>query len=661
MTFRLLLTLIAQNFKNQRHIIIPFILIMSVLFGIEYILLTLNMNAAIRQHNDAIPAFIGIGNVFMSLLGILFILYANRFIMRRRQKELAMNMILGMEKKHFRFVMLIEMMYQYIMIAFVSIVGGHLFGALTYMFLNKVLGHTHISIKTYPFNMHAMNYTLLMLALMMIFLFILNNIKITFQSPIKLIQQQHPTEKQWPKPLLYILLIIGIISILGSYTIALKATLILISLRNIFITIFLVTIGTYCLFTSLGILTLDWLQKIPSVYYKPKYFFTISGLRSRMNSNAIGLASLTMLCTFLIVTLGMSVSTYRGVGQRIDHLLPTQYRIEFGGNENYNTTLQHHIHQIKDEIKTHTNVDDFKEYVVGLIPVDYHNQALNYRNNKDNALNLNSVYLIVMTQKDYNELNGTHVHLEQNEVGVLTNSLIFKHLNHIKLMNERFKVNHLAGSNFSYPVPGGITIIADNEKQQRQFIDYYLKSDHKIAKDNEYFNTFLAFNQTSKNKHYIDSIENKLTQKYEAQLDSKDQMNKSLLDIYGGLIFIGTIVSLVLMIGAFTMMYYKNVAEGYEDRQNYQIMRKVGLEEARIKSTINHQIIIVFTLPIVVALIHVLFASKIIFNLLGILEVNQIGNFVTSYIGVIIVVMIFYALMYWLTSQIYYRIINRYL
>ena len=96
-----------------------------------------------------------------------------------------------------------------------------------------------------------MRYTLLMLAIMMLFLFIVNNIKITFQSPIKLIQQQHPTEKQWSKPLLYILLIVGIITVVDSYMIALKDTLILVSLRNIFIALILVTIGTYCLFISL--------------------------------------------------------------------------------------------------------------------------------------------------------------------------------------------------------------------------------------------------------------------------------------------------------------------------------------------------------------------------------------------------------------------------
>lgn len=134
----------------------------------------------------------------------------------------------------------------------------------------------------------------------------------------------------------------------------------------------------------------------------------------------------------------------------------------------------------------------------------------------------------------------------------------------------------------------------------------------------------------------------------------------TLYEINGGLIFIGTVVSIILFIGTFLMMYYKNVAEGYEDRKNYQIMQQVGIDNDRIKDTINKQIIWIFALPIIVATIHVIFASKIIFNVLGILNVNHVGVFVTSYVGVIISVVVIYALMYWVTSRIYYMIVNRY-
>ena len=135
-------------------------------------------------------------------------------------------------------------------------------------------------------------------------------------------------------------------------------------------------------------------------------------------------------------------------------------------------------------------------------------------------------------------------------------------------------------------------------------------------------------------------------------------MAGTLYEINGGLIFIGTVVSIILFIGTFLMMYYKML----KAMRTVRIIKScdVGIDNDRIKDTINKQIIWIFALPIIVATIHVIFASKIIFNILGILNVNHVGVFVTSYVGVIISVVVIYALMYWVTSRIYYMIVNRY-
>ena len=154
--------------------------------------------------------------------------------------------------------------------------------------------------------------------------------------------------------------------------------------------------------------------------------FTISGLRSRMNSNSIGLASLTMLCTFLIVTLGMSVATYRSVDQRANHLMPTQYRIELSGDVHHSTTSKHKVHQLENEIKRHADVDAFREYTSGSVAVTYKKGAFVKRDNENSPLDLNSVYLIVMNQKDYNTINHTHLRLKHNEMGILANHFMFQ-------------------------------------------------------------------------------------------------------------------------------------------------------------------------------------------------------------------------------------------
>ncbi|MDU0430990.1 hypothetical protein QVA60_11130 [Staphylococcus chromogenes] len=138
----------------------------------------------------------------------------------------------------------------------------------------------------------------------------------------------------------------------------------------------------------------------------------------------------------------------------------------------------------------------------------------------------------------------------------------------------------------------------------------------------------------------------------------KDEVRKSLYELNGGLIFLGMVVSIVLLVGTFLMLYYKQISEGYEDKRNFDIMQKVGLDYQLIKQTIHKQIMWVFVLPIIVALIHTLFAGKIIYYLLGILGVRDISLFLTSYIAVIFAVVITYGLMYWVTSTIYYKIVQ---
>lgn len=272
MTIHMLWKMIAQNFKMQRHVIMPFILALSIMFATEFILLSLNMNDYVQKRSQLLPIFIGVGNFFMSVLGFIFILYANRFMMKRRQQELAMNMILGMEKKHFRMIMLIEMVYQYVLIALISITGGYLFGVLIFMLMNRLMHQTGMSLLDYPFNVKAMCITLIILAAVMLFLFLINNLKILFQSPIKLIHQRQRAERKLPKFVLYALLVIGIVTLFSSYHIALSNQMVLRSLYDLFGAIGLVMIGTYCLYLSLGVLLLDWLKRIPKMYYNPKYF-----------------------------------------------------------------------------------------------------------------------------------------------------------------------------------------------------------------------------------------------------------------------------------------------------------------------------------------------------------------------------------------------------
>lgn len=335
------------------------------------------------------------------------------------------------------------------------------------------------------------------------------------------------------------------------------------SLYDLFGAIGLVMIGTYCLYLSLGVLLLDWLKRIPKLYYNPKYFFTISGLQSRMNSNAIGLASITMLCTFLIVTVGMTISTYRGISDQVDSIMSDQYRVSIDGNIHNNKKTQEKVRRLESDIKDHAKVDFFKKNAVSLIAVDYKQPGLfKHRNNKDYNMTINSTYLVIMTQDDYNELNTKKVKLKHGELGFESLNQPFKKLRTATMMGNQFNIKHLNGHNYSYPVPGALTVITPDDKTFQQLTNYYVNADKNDRHGTQKVqNTFMHFNIMTKHTTDFDKVKNQLIQRYKVNIDDKKEVAGTLYEINGGLIFIGTVVSIILFIGTFLMMYYKNVVK----------------------------------------------------------------------------------------------------
>ena len=216
--------MIKQNFVNQRHIIVPFISVISILFGIEYILLSLTTNMYLNEHHPELEISAMIGIVFMTMLLFIFLIYANHFVMNRRKKEFALNMVLGMEKKHLRLIILIELLIQFIISAILSIVGGYLFGELFFMLFNKLVNTHQPQLSDYPFDVLSMKITLTMLFSLMIILFVINNFKISFKNSLQLLLKNKSKTHEKSRVLLIIFLILGLIFIGMGYYLAIKPT-----------------------------------------------------------------------------------------------------------------------------------------------------------------------------------------------------------------------------------------------------------------------------------------------------------------------------------------------------------------------------------------------------------------------------------------------------
>lgn len=655
MTLSLIWKLVIRNFRSLSKIMLPFILAASVMFGLEYIMLSLMSNDYIQKRHRNLPQLIGYANVLASILTVVFVVYANRFVMKQRKKEFALNTILGMEKKHLRLILAFEAVIQYVLISLISITGGYLFGNLVFMILNRLVEGTGIKLMDYPFDMRAASIMLGLLFLLMLLIFMINNVILTYSNPLQLMKSQKAGEKKRRRWVIITLFVLGIIGLGTAYYMALTTVGVVSSLQNTFFAVLLVTISTYLLFMSLIILVLQYLQKISSIYYRPQNFISISGLLSRMRANAVGLASIAILCTFLIVTLGMTLTAYRGI----------ETQIESGQKQDYDISLtrkqaENQMKYLKRDIKQYAKVDYFRE-MHGLF-IGMYNRGGNFEplEMKPSQKNIkNSFYSVVTTVQGHNSNNGEHLKLKDNEIATSSNADRFSHFKKITLANEKYEVinmdkNYLGSS---IAIDAMYIVVKDDAELNRlaqSYKDLDLETRDYVPASISYS---LSFNVKGDSSHFEKMIP-KIEKKYDIEVSNKKDISKEMYEVNGGLIFIGIVVSIILLAGMFLILYYKQISEGYEDKENYQIMKKVGLPESLIKTSINKQIFWIFALPILTAIIHTAFASKIIYQLMGILGIRDVSLFLTSYLSVAVSIMLVYGLMYWITSRAYFAIIN---
>lgn len=634
-----------RNFVSLRRIIFPFVISMSMMFAMQYILFSLFNNEFLEKKSDTTKLIAVAGDFFVSLLLIIFILYANRFVMKQRKKEFALNIILGMEKKHLRFILLIESIVEYIVTAVLSIIGGYLFGLLLFVLLNKLTEKTDFSTMDYPFDVRAMLITIIALAVVMLLLFIINNVQISLQSPLGLLQSGKRVEKQRSKWVLIILGIIGTVLIIIAYSCALMINPFLneYHLLGFLCALASVILGTYLLFMSFSVLVLRALKSIPRIYYQKVNFFSISGLLSRMKVNAVSLASITLLCTFLVVTLSLSLTTYRGVQQTVGSLPSDDYTITQLDNSSYDKQVKSNK-KIIQELRQYTKIKDVKNVKETTMMANAHNGAIREKGPGS------GIMLNFKTEKDFNNEKHAHLHLKRDEIGLSSNVDEIDKSKYLKLMDNQFHTQHIDKKKVDGAGAVSYAYIVVKDQDVLNKVTQNVTDDNTLTTNAE-----IRFNVG--NSQAIESHKEHLEDKYEVQIESKKEHRALMIDMFGGFVFLGTIVSITLLIGIFLMMYYKQVSEGFEDHRNYQIMKKVGLDKPLIKRIIRKQIIWIFALPIGVTVVHSLVASKMAYRLIGsIMMVNYVDYLVSNLI-ILVGVTLIYGFIYLITSSIYFNTI----
>lgn len=651
-----------RNLKANKIFVIPFILSSSVMIALFNIMEVIIENDYVKNSYSILPTFIGMGIVIVGIFSFMFIIYANRFMVKRRNKEFSLYRIMGLEKKHIVRIMFIEELIIFVLISILSILGGYVMGKIIFLFVNKLTQNVIVSLSNYYFSDKAAIYTMIYIIFTFVVVFITNIKSISTASPIELLSKQYSGDKE-PKAR-YFITFIGLFILASGYFIAIVTKGNLKSLGMFFVAAILVIIATYILFVTLSIVILKILKKNEKIYYKAENFISISGMIYRMRGNALGLASIAVLCTGVIVTLSATFTIYSSMQYITETVVPREYKIETRNVLSYKDTEKVKYYRKELEKKVYDSVEDKNDIKDMFIAEEIYLPALKVENSLvpyDHAGNKKgkNIFILLNKDSDFSRETGKNVKLADNELIYGANNKSIAGFENIVINGKRMRATE---DNKEIKVPANIAIesikMVVNSKVYDQIIESYKIKGARGDRFGSGEET-IAINWSLKKtpKHYFRDMK-KLADASNLEFKSRASVSRSSKELYGGILFLGVIIGTIFVIGTVLITYYKQLSEGYEDRKNYQIMKKVGLPDSLIKKTAEKQIIWMFFIPLIVALIHSLVASKIVYQLLQLFGITSYMAYAKNIAIVIAVFSVIYLVIFKVTSNIYYKIVK---
>ena len=648
-----------RNLHANRLLEIPFVLSIGIMFLLFNIMVSLLSNQYVLTRHADLPSVIQFGVVIIAIFTFIFVMYANGFLIKRRNKEFALYGILGLEKKHIRKILFIEYFVLFICALIIGIIGGYIFGKVTFIALNYLLKDTAGSLMDYPFSMKSCVSTAVLAFVLFVITLIRNNIKIYLATPVQLLGNQHKGEGE-PKNR-YLFLLLGFILLGAGYAIALTVQGILSSLVYFFSAALLVLFGTYLLYISFSIFILKLQRRNEKFYYKPTHFLSVSGLLYRMKANAVSLASVSILSTGVLITLSVTAAIYSTIQKTVDYVMPRDYSLS---SDEIVTT------ENKDEIEhiLYTAANQGLEVSNGLEDdyVSYgYETAANRVGDELTVLKseqaLKPYFMIVRDLASYNKRTHQQIELKDNEILMCTNQKNLLDLDQVKIGDITYTIHKVP--NFipsTYAVESYGIIAKDftvmkkiGEVLQMKNIDtgeYYTPN---ITAD---LNWNLKSNVVDKTKYF--ATQTTYAKEHSFDFETREAAIKKAYELNGGFLFLGILIGIIFIVGTVLITYYKQINEGYEDRDKFQIMKKVGLPDQLIHQTSNSQVLWLFLAPLAVATLHSLVASKIVSQLLGLFAVNSYMEYAQMLFAVIGIFFIVYFVIFRLTSRAYYRIVH---
>ena len=652
--FKLIFSMATSNLKKNHSLYLPYALTTIMVTMILYITHALSAMPELStlRGGGAIAQTLGFGVIVVQLVALLTILYANAFVTKNRLKEYGLYSILGLDRKNIQLLSFIELLLFSVVSVGLGVVLGIVFHRFSFAVLLKLI-RIPIGIE-YSMQLGSVGFVLISMAFIFGVVFFLNATKMYMSRPLEMLSEKKKGETKGRFILLRALIGAGLLG--GAYYMSQTIEAPVAALYSFFVAVLLVILATYILFDAGSIVLLSLLQKNKRLFYQPTNFISISNLKFRMRKNAAGLASICILSTMVLVTLATTVALQTGTADLLKKSYPTDYSATaFVEDTSTIRQLSEQISKMKEQSKG--TVSNEMNYL----------SVLRAAKSTEGGVDIEGVYpgdspaafITFISADDYNRIFGTNFQLGDNEAVLGLVKGDDKNVSTIRVNGQlTLQVKEMmATSDFKEKLPQ-LPYVADNVyvavvKDPTKMIDGKLGRGFYYALWNTSTDTSA---KTEEFEAYANVLE--ANDDDSIMVGSREDAAKDIYGFMGSLLFVGALLSVAFFIGAVLVIYYKQISEGYEDRDRFVILQKLGIDQKTIKKSINRQVLIVFFLPLVTAFIHTAFAFKMYRKIIQLFGVD--GNVTlnaTIVIGAIFVVV--YLIVYQITSRSYYKIIKR--
>lgn len=657
--------LAITNIKNNRQFYFPYLLTGIITVAMFYIMCALESNPGIQSMPGAkdLGLILRLGIGVIGIFAVIFLFYTNSFIIKRRKKELGIYNILGMEKRHIAKILSKEAFFTAIIAIGGGLVTGVLFHKLACMLLYRMIGFN--GGITFSFSKKGVMITAILFAIVYLLTYIYDLFQVQLANPIELLQSGNKGERE-PKTKA-IMAVLGVLCLGTGYFIAITTKNPIKALTLFFVAVILVIIGTYLLFTAGSIALLKILRRNKGYYYQTKHFTSVSGMIYRMKQNAVGLANICILSTMVLVAVSTTVSLYVGV----EDIMKERYPNEINISAYYDTgapaedSIAPIVEKsVKESGRKIRHEEDYLELYFAAIK-DQGQYSLDKEKVKTAGDRVSG--FVVLTREDCKKKYNEEIpELAENEVALFTikktdmDTLVLEnrsyHVKEIKQFQNTEDFETIADimDEYYYVI---VNDVQDMERLWQLQKEIYQENSSSISRQVR----LDIDGDSEQKKECFENIKTALgpeQAKARILIDSRQSNLDEFYQIYGGFLFLGLFLGILFLMITVLIIFYKQISEGYDDKERFSIMEKVGMSNDEVKATIRSQVRTVFFLPILMAAIHVGMAFPMIKRLLSLFGLSNTALFTGCMAGTILVFTLIYLLVFLKTSKTYYKIVG---